>query len=86
MPVEAREGIADLNASLQVAYLLLGVRAAGLAAGPMTGFDAEGVRKEFFGEDSTQKPLVVMNIGKPGPDAWFDRLPRLDYEQTVTEL
>lgn len=86
MPVEAREGMADLNASLQVAYFIMGVRAAGLAAGPMTGFDSEGVRKEFFGEESTQKPLVVMNVGKPGPDAWFDRLPRLDYEQTITEL
>lgn len=86
MPVEAREGAADLNASLQVAYLIMGVRAAGLAAGPMTGFDAEGVRTEFFGKGSTQKPIVVMNIGVPGPDAWFDRLPRLDYEQAVTEI
>ena len=86
MPVEAREGMADLNAALQVAYLVMGVRAAGLAAGPMTGFDAEGIRKEFFGEESTQKPIVVMNIGKPGPDAWFDRMPRLEYEQVVTEV
>ncbi|WP_067606991.1 malonic semialdehyde reductase [Nocardiopsis listeri] len=86
MPVEARESMALQNAFLQVAYLIVGVRAAGLAAGPMTGFDAEGVHKEFFGEDSSQKPIVVMNIGKPGPDAWFDRLPRLEYEQTVTEI
>ncbi|MBR8741711.1 malonic semialdehyde reductase [Nocardiopsis sp. MG754419] len=86
MPVEARESIALPNAFLQVAYLIVGVRAAGLAAGPMTGFDADGVREEFFGADSTLRPLVVMNIGRPGPDAWFDRLPRLDYEQTVTEI
>src|SRR5699024_7468179 len=31
MPVEARESAADLNASLQIAYLIMGVRAAGLA-------------------------------------------------------
>lgn len=86
MPVEARESMALQNAFLQVAYLIMGVRAAGLAAGPMTGFDAEGLRKELFGEDSTQTPVVVMNIGKPGPDAWFDRLPRLDYEEAVTEI
>lgn len=86
MPVESREGMADLNASLQVAYLIMGVRAAGLAAGPMTGFDAEGIRKEFFGAESTQKPIVVMNIGKPGPDAWFDRMPRMEYEQVFTEV
>lgn len=86
MPLEARESMAMQNAFLQVAYLIIGVRAAGLAAGPMTGFDAEGIRKEFFGEDSSRKPIVVMNVGKPGPDAWFDRLPRLEYEQAITEI
>lgn len=86
MPTEAREKSAFENAMLQVAYLIMGVRAAGLAAGPMTGFDMEGVRKEFFGEDSTLQPLVVMNIGKPGPDAWFDRLPRLEYDEVITEI
>ncbi|MEV2274149.1 malonic semialdehyde reductase [Nocardiopsis sp. NPDC049922] len=83
---EARERVAEQSAFLQIAYLIIGVRAAGLAAGPMTGFDAEGVRGEFFGEDSPLRPVVVMNVGKPGPDAWFDRLPRLDYEDVVTEV
>lgn len=86
MPAEAREKAAFENAMLQVAYLIMGVRAAGLAAGPMTGFDMDGVRKEFFGEDSTLQPLVVMNIGKPGPDAWFDRQPRLEYDEVITEI
>ncbi|GAA0999224.1 MULTISPECIES: malonic semialdehyde reductase [Nocardiopsidaceae] len=86
MPVEARETMAAQNTLLQIAYLIVGVRAAGLAAGPMTGFDAEGVRREFFGEDSPLRPLVVMNIGNPGPDAWFDRLPRLDFEEAFTEV
>lgn len=82
---ENRERNATLNASLQVAYFILGVRAAGLAAGPMTGFDAVGVDKEFFPEGK-QKSLVVVNIGKPGEAAWFDRLPRLDYDEVVTTL
>lgn len=86
MPVEARESMASQNAFLQIAYLIVGVRAAGLAAGPMTGFDAEGVRREFFGEASTLRPLVIMNVGRPGPDAWFDRLPRLEHDEVVTEL
>ncbi len=86
MPAEARASMAEQNAYLQIAYLIVGVRAAGLAAGPMTGFDAEGVRKEFFGEDSPLRPLVVMNIGKPSSDAWFDRLPRLEHEEVFTEL
>jgi 3-hydroxypropanoate dehydrogenase len=80
-----RFGTATLNASLQVGYFILGVRAAGLAAGPMTGFDAEGIDKEFFSE-SGYKTLVVVNIGKPGEDAWFPRNPRLEQDQVVTSV
>ena len=76
---------AKLNATLQVAYFILGVRAAGLAAGPMTGFDAAGINAEFF-PDGNKKVLVVVNIGKPGAYPWFDRLPRHDYEEIVTEV
>ncbi|NES13686.1 MULTISPECIES: malonic semialdehyde reductase [Micromonospora] len=78
----AREGMARFNATLQIGYWLLAVRAAGLAAGPMAGFDTEGLDKEFFA-DSSWKSLLVVNIGKPGPDAWFPRLPRLDYDDVV---
>jgi nitroreductase len=80
-----REGSARLNATLQVAYFILGIRAAGLAAGPMTGFDAAGVDREFF-PDGAHRTLAVVNIGRPGPDAWFDRLPRLDYDEVVTSV
>ncbi|MFG2052426.1 malonic semialdehyde reductase [Micromonospora sp. NPDC048930] len=78
----AREGMARFNATLQIGYWLFAVRAAGLAAGPMAGFDADGLDKEFFA-DSSWRSLLVVNIGKPGPDAWFPRLPRLDYEDVV---
>ncbi|AHH95413.1 malonic semialdehyde reductase [Kutzneria viridogrisea] len=81
----ARREFARFNGLLQVGYFILGVRAAGLAAGPMTGFDAEGVRKEFFA-DTTLEPLVVVNIGRPGPDAWFPRSPRLDYDEAVNSI
>ncbi|WP_369172106.1 malonic semialdehyde reductase [Streptomyces sp. R28] len=80
----ARENAAALNASLQAAYFIVGVRAAGLAAGPMTGFDFEGVRKEFLDDDHT--PLMVVNIGKPGPDAWYPRSPRLEFDQVITTV
>jgi 3-hydroxypropanoate dehydrogenase len=76
---------AKLNALLQVGYFIVGVRAAGLAAGPMTGFDAEGIDREFFA-DSGYKTLVVVNIGKPGEDAWFPRNPRLEFEQVVATV
>jgi 3-hydroxypropanoate dehydrogenase len=80
-----RFGAASLNASLQVGYFILGVRAAGLAAGPMTGFDAEGIDKEFFSE-SGYKTLVVVNIGRPGENAWFPRNPRLEHDLVVTTV
>ncbi|ATW50297.1 malonic semialdehyde reductase [Streptomyces xantholiticus] len=79
-----REQAAGLNAALQAAYFIVGVRAAGLAAGPMTGYDAAGVQKEFLDDDHT--PLMVVNIGKPGEDAWFQRSPRLSYEDVVTTV
>ncbi|MFD8981277.1 malonic semialdehyde reductase [Streptomyces sp. NPDC059564] len=79
-----REASALVNASLQAAYFIIGVRAAGLAAGPMTGLDFAGVQKEFLDADHT--PLMVVNIGKPGENAWFPRSPRLDFEQVITTV
>src|SRR5688500_15344216 len=60
----AREQVARFNATLQVAYFLLGVRAAGLAAGPMSGFDADSLDEDLFAGTGL-KSLVVVNIGKP---------------------
>ncbi|HEX7662131.1 MAG TPA: malonic semialdehyde reductase [Pseudonocardiaceae bacterium] len=81
---ELREDNARLNGTLQVAYFILGVRAAGLAAGPMTGFDNDAMDKEFF-PDGRHRSIVVVNIGKPATEgAWFDRLPRLPYEDVVS--
>ncbi|MER6994279.1 malonic semialdehyde reductase [Streptomyces sp. NPDC000410] len=76
-----REGSALLNAALQAAYFIVGVRAAGLAAGPMTGCDFNGIQKEFLDDDHT--PLMVVNIGKPGEDAWFPRSPRLAFDEVI---
>jgi 3-hydroxypropanoate dehydrogenase len=80
----SREQAATFNATLQIGYFLLGVRAAGLAAGPMAGFDAEAIDADFFG-GTTLKSLLVVNIGKPGENAWFDRLPRLEQDEVVLE-
>ncbi|WP_067491287.1 malonic semialdehyde reductase [Actinomadura hibisca] len=80
-----RERMAFFNATIQLGYLIVGIRAAGLAAGPMVGYDAEGVKKEFLG-DGNQQVVAVVNVGRPGPDAWFARNPRLEYEQVVTEI
>ena len=82
---EMRTEFAKFNSLLQVGYFILGVRAAGLAAGPIGGFDAAGVDAEFFGGNSW-KSLVVVNVGKPGENPWFPRLPRLHFEQVVEIL
>ena len=82
--VAGREQAAKFNATLQAGYFFLGVRAAGLAAGPMGGFDADGIDADFF-EGKNLKSLVVVNIGKPGENAWFDRLPRLEHDEVVLE-
>ncbi|MFF3330837.1 malonic semialdehyde reductase [Streptomyces sp. NPDC002888] len=80
-----REESARLNAALQTAYFIIGVRALGLAAGPMNGFRTDAVDKEFF-PGGTHRSLVVVNIGKPAPGAWWDRLPRLEMEQVFTTV
>jgi 3-hydroxypropanoate dehydrogenase len=77
-----RTGFGDMGAKLQAAYFILAVRAVGLAAGPMGGYDADGLGAELF-PDGRWKPLLVVNIGHPGENPWFERLPRLDPAETV---
>jgi 3-hydroxypropanoate dehydrogenase len=79
---ELRETGGRFSAALQAGYFLLAVRAVGLYAGPMAGFDQDGVDKEFFA-DGRFKSLLVVNIGHPGENPWFPRLPRLDHNDTV---
>ncbi len=82
---EARAQAAVFNATLQAGYFLLGIRAAGLAAGPMGGFDAEGIDEDFFA-DRPWHAIMVVNIGKPAEEgAWFDRLPRLEYDEVAVD-
>lgn len=81
---DAREEAAVFNATLQAAYFFLGVRAAGLAAGPMGGFDSGGIDEDFYA-GTTLKSLVVVNIGHPAEDAWAERLPRLGFDEVVTD-
>ncbi|GGD30363.1 malonic semialdehyde reductase [Nocardioides daphniae] len=81
----AREHAARFNAGLQIGYFIIGVRAAGLAAGPMTGYDATGVDTDLL-EGTGLKSIAVVNIGRPAENAWFDRLPRLAHDEAVITL
>jgi 3-hydroxypropanoate dehydrogenase len=80
-----REPFANFNASIQAGYFIIAVRAAGLAAGPLAGFDPAGIDHEFF-EGTPLRSILVVNIGRPAEDAWFDRLPRLGYDDVVTTI
>ncbi len=79
----ARAEAATFNASLQIGYFLLGVRAAGLAAGPMGGFDRAGLDEDLLAGTSLRS-LLVVNLGHPGENAWHDRLPRLEHDEVVS--
>ncbi|GAB2972603.1 malonic semialdehyde reductase [Nocardioides montaniterrae] len=80
---EMRHGMGNFSAAIQVGAFLLATRAAGLAAGPMAGFDKDGVDADFFA-DGRLKSLLVVNIGHPAEEgAWFGRLPRLEAEDAV---
>ena len=82
---QMRAATAELNTGLQIGYAIIGIRAAGLAAGPMTGFDADAISKEFF-PDGKHRVMVAINMGKPAENAWYDRLPRLAFEEVVETL
>ncbi|MEU4549316.1 malonic semialdehyde reductase [Nonomuraea dietziae] len=78
-----RVATARFNAGLQMGYFIVGLRAAGLAAGPMSGFDADGLSKEFFPEGD-HVAVAVVNIGRRAEqDAHFPRQHRLDFDEVV---
>jgi nitroreductase len=79
----ARTGAATFNAALQIGYFLVGVRAAGLAAGPMGGFDQDAVSRRFF-PDGRHRALLVVNLGYPAEDSYRPRQPRLPYDEVVS--
>ena len=77
-----RTGAASFNAALQAGYFVLAVRALGLAAGPMGGFDKDALDADFF-PDGRFRSVLVVNIGHPAEDAYRDRLPRLEAADVV---
>lgn len=63
------------NGSLQGAYLILAARALGLDAGPMSGFDAAAVDREFF-EGTRVKSNFLVNLGYGDASKLHPRSPR----------
>ncbi len=77
-----RETFARTNGLIQLGYLILGLRAAGLSVGPMTGLNAAGVDGELFAE-SGWRTMAVLNVGhgaSDAPEAVHPRAGRLDFD------
>ncbi len=79
------EETAFRNGSLQGAYFMIAARAVGLDCGPMSGFDKDGVDKEFFA-GTTIKSNFLCNIGYGTDDNLFPRSPRLEFNDACQIL
>ena len=77
----AAEGTARQSGTLQAGYFILALRALGLDAGPMAGFDSAKVDAEFF-PDGRYKSNILVNIGYGDPAKLHPRGERL----TVAEV
>lgn len=80
-----RSAVGNNNAWLQAGYFMLAVRAAGLAVGPMGGFDHAAL-DAAINEGTGHRSFLIVNIGKPGDNAWMQRLPRHGAEHAVRSL
>lgn len=69
---------ANRNGTLQGGYFILAARALGLDCGPMSGFDKDGVKDEFFPENNYVVNFLC-NLGYGDEGTIFDRSPRFDF-------
>ncbi len=83
-PAETLE-TAFRSGTLQAAYLMIAARMLGLDCGPMSGFDADGVNKAFFG-GTTWRANFICNLGHGTDEHLHPRAPRLQFEQACEIL
>lgn len=57
------------SAALGAATLIYAAEAMGLASGPMGGFDAQGVAREF-GLEANELPVMLVAVGRAAPGNW----------------
>jgi 3-hydroxypropanoate dehydrogenase len=79
------EATAFRNGTLQGAYLLIAARALGLAVGPMSGFNPDGIDREFF-PDGRHRTNFLANIGYPDESAPRPRGPRFEFDAVAEVL
>jgi len=68
------------NGTLQGAYLIIAARALGLDCGPMSGFDNQGVDREFFSGTSV-KSNFLCNLGYGDASVLPPRSPRFSFDE-----
>jgi len=68
------------NGTLQGAYLIMAARALGLDCGPMSGFDNEGVDREFFAGTKV-KSNFLCNLAYGDAKGLFPRSPRFSFDE-----
>jgi 3-hydroxypropanoate dehydrogenase len=81
--VEYARQFARDNAMLQMGYFIVALRALGLDAGPMGGFDKPKVDEAFF-PDGKFFTLYLINIGYIDLSKSFPRLPRFRPDEITT--
>jgi len=74
------EETAFRNGTLQGAYLIMAARALGLDCGPMSGFDNQGVDREFFAGTNI-KSNFLCSLGFGDKAALFPRSPRFAFDE-----
>lgn len=73
-------GTAMRNSSLQGGYLILAARLLGLDCGPMSGFDAAAVDREFWAGTSVRTNFLC-NLGYGVAESLQPRQPRLAFDE-----
>jgi len=73
------------NGTLQGGYFIIAARALGLDCGPMSGFDTQGVKDEFFPDDNVEVNFIC-SIGYGTDEGLFPRSPRFDFDEVCEIL
>jgi 3-hydroxypropanoate dehydrogenase len=73
------------SAGLQGGYFIVAARALGLDCGPMSGFDNEGVDREFFAGTGI-KSYFVCNLGYGDREGLRPRAARLEFDEACKIL
>lgn len=71
------------NGTLQAGYFITAARALGLDCGPMSGFDATALDREFWAGTAVRTNFLC-NLGHGDPGKLFGRHPRLTFDEACS--